>query len=340
MGVFLIFSAWNCMKNNKFKTLYLSDRDCSQIPYNWPELVNVIKHAIKSMERDECCQPIKPYVRFEDPSARIIALPARVGVGANSSAGIKWIASFPNNLSKGIPRAFSVSILNDSTTGFPLMIANSAILSIARTAAVSAVVTQKWLESCHQSHINIGLIGVGPIGKVHLEMFQVVLANRRGKIYVYDRDESALEKLQSSSNIEINICKDWREVQSNVDIFLTATTSSKGYIDEAPRKGALVLNVSLRDFSPVYRKFVDYLIVDNWSEVCREGTDIENMSKAGLSESDIVMLKDVVSKDCLDNRKKDEVVMLNPMGLAVFDVAIMKYYYEFALKSEGGKFLD
>ncbi len=74
------------------------------------------------------------------------------------------------------------------------------------------------------------------------------------------------------------------------------------------------------------------MIVDDWNEVCRENTDIENMHKQmGLQEEDTVTLTELVSDRLLSKINSDDVVMFNPMGMAVFDVAVAAYYYQLAL---------
>ena len=95
--------------------LYICERDILAIGIDWDETVSVIEHAVRCLERGDYAQPIKPYLRYRDLTNRIIAMPAFVGGDVNA-AGLKWIASFPRNIDRQIPRAHSVVVLNDADT--------------------------------------------------------------------------------------------------------------------------------------------------------------------------------------------------------------------------------
>lgn len=316
--------------------LYLNTDNIYEVGIDWNELTNVISTATRVLHKNDYSQPIKPYLRYGDPKNRIIAMPAYVG-GSTPLSGIKWIASFPDNIYRNKLRAHSVTILNEHDSGVPLCVINTALISGIRTAAVSGVIVQKYLATRKsEQHFTVGIIGFGPIGRMHLKMIGALLGDRLDKVLLYDINKVDLDQVDPAYKDKIVVCDSWKACYTAADIFITCTVSSSPYVDQAPPKGSLQLNVSLRDYKVEMVSYMDVIIVDNWEEVCRQNTDIENMHKImGLEKSDTLSISDVVCAETLDV-KEDAVVMFNPMGMAIFDIAVGGHYYREALKRNIG----
>ncbi|MBB5647628.1 2,3-diaminopropionate biosynthesis protein SbnB [Pedobacter cryoconitis] len=305
--------------------LILNEDNILDIGINWNETVNVIEHTVKSISEGDFAQPLKPYLRYGNPKNRIIAMPAFVG-GKTNMAGIKWIASFPENIKKNIPRAHSVVILNDADTGEPKGIITTALLSVIRTASVSGLIVKYFDQARDLAHIKIGISGFGPIGQYHLKMCSELLAGKIGKICLYDVRPIDPATIQC---VQAEVVDSWEEAYQDADIFITCTVSDAAYIDQQPKPGSLHINVSLRDYKPVvYQWFKDSIVVDDWIEVCREKTDIEMMHlQMGLQQEDTKSIIDLVVNRSMETYPAALPVMFNPMGMAAFDIALGSYYY-------------
>jgi N-[(2S)-2-amino-2-carboxyethyl]-L-glutamate dehydrogenase len=321
--------------------LYLNTSDIQKVGIQWQELIQVIRSSAKAMAANDFFQPIKPYLRYKDLSNRIIAMPAYVGADV-SMAGIKWIASFPGNLKRGIPRAHSVTILNEADTGIPVCALNTPLVSGIRTAAVTGAVVTSYLEATAiKKKLNIGISGFGPIGKLHLGMIASVLGDRLGSISLYDIRGIEEREIPEQFRSQTTVCKRWNDCYADSDIFITCTVSSGRYINEQPKPGSLQLNISLRDYMPEYRDWVDLMIVDNWEEVCRENTDIEAMHKLSLlNKADTISLSDLLAGNFDVPGKRGAVWMFNPMGMAAFDIAIGAFYYKKSVEQGVGVLLQ
>ena len=313
--------------------IYLSNDDLESINVIWTETIDVIEKALMAYDAGDFEQPIKPYIHPAGDRSRIIAMPAFLGEGFQV-AGLKWISSYPGNLDAGLPRSYSTTILNNADNGKPLCIVDSPILSSIRTASVSGLLLRRAIPIDVEMPLIIGMIGGGHIGEMHAKMICDVYGDKVKEIRVYDVDKEKV--LDWNLNISITRCTSWSEAISGANVIVTATTSSQSYINEPIDKGVIVLNVSLRDFCIESINSVDEIVVDSWEEVCRKGTDIEMMHKhGGLKKSDVWTLSDLVNqKSKFDFHHKS--LIFNPMGLAVFDMAITDFFYHKALRLDLG----
>ncbi len=91
---------------------------------------------------------------------RVIALAASRD-GDSPIFGVKWIASVPDNVARGLPRASAVMVLNDRKTGRPVAIMDGSWISLARTAWSAAAAAQV-LHPRHQLG-TLGVVGAGPL---------------------------------------------------------------------------------------------------------------------------------------------------------------------------------
>jgi ornithine cyclodeaminase len=315
--------------------IYLNSEHIKQIGINWLDIKNVIENAIDLLSNNDFSQPIKPYLRYKNPANRIIAMPAYIG-GRFNMSGIKWIASFPGNIAMGKARANSVTILNDAETGIPVAIINTALISGIRTSGVSCYILDALLNNTQSkmSTFNVGIIGFGPIGQLHLDMLLEIFGTRIETVLIYDLapiDPLTIQRY--NDKVKIVLTGSWEAVHNNTDIFITCTVSKERYISAPAKKGNIYLNVSLRDFADSFMQTIDQHIVDNWEEVCREHTDIELAYKHGILQKENVW---EINNSCIHDISLtlNQSIMFSPMGMAIFDIAVATHYVEQA-KSVG-----
>jgi ornithine cyclodeaminase len=157
---------------------------------------------------------------------------------------------------------------------------------------------------------------------------------------VYDLRQVHSVDIDEKYRDMVVICSSWQEVYEKSRVFMTCTVSSAPYIDIPPRKGTLQLNISLRDYKAELIKYVDMMIVDDWEEICRENTDVEQMHlKYGLQKSGVLEIYDALYGGNWDNLD-EKVVMFNPMGMAMYDIAVGRYYYDKSIELAVGLTLE
>ena len=108
--------------------------------------MEAVAQAFTLLEQKQARQPEKIVLRFGDSAecdeyGRINGLSAYIG-GPVQAMGMKWIASFPANRERNLPRASALLILNDPQTGLPLALMDATLISAMRTGAVTALGTR------------------------------------------------------------------------------------------------------------------------------------------------------------------------------------------------------
>lgn len=317
--------------------LYLNEADLQSLSLTWHDYLDTIEVAVACLREKAYVQPVKPYLRYKDRRNRIIAMPAYLG-HTFDMAGIKWIASFPGNLLQGLPRAHSVVVLNEADTGRPLAFINTPLLSILRTAAVSGLVMRQFLKTRASDRYEVGIIGWGPIGRHHYQMCRALLGPQLGQVKVFDLQRPTAQTLEEG----IVVVDSWQEAYRSADIFMTCTVADAAYIDLAPKAGSLHLNVSLRDYKAhMLSHFMGGIVVDDWDEVCRENTDIERMHlEMGLRSDQVLTLGEFLEEGRLDALPEALPILFNPMGMAIFDIAMGTAVFREALRTGLGVPLD
>ena len=188
-------------------------------------------HANKNYD-----QPPKPYLRpggreHEHTRGRFIAMQGYVGPPVNA-VGLKWIASVPANVSRMLPRASAVVILNSLETGQPYAVIDAATLSSRRTAAVAAIA----FEHFGKHGAIVSLLGCGPINHdVALALNATGIAIKEFRAFDPDMERAARFRLGLAwqLNTKISVARSLEACIRGSANVIAATTGAKGYIEPA-----------------------------------------------------------------------------------------------------------
>lgn len=299
-------------------------------------VIDLVAETYLLHAQQKTINPHSYFLQFPDNERnRIIALPAAI-TDSKPISGIKWIASYPDNIQDGLPRASAILILNDARTGYPIACIEAAQISATRTAA-SAVLVAQLLRARSESAIRIGVVGAGIIARNILEMFRLC-SREIEQVLVHDLDQESSRALtifvQRNLKLECRIAGCIDDV-FQADVVVLATTASKPYLNQQRllRPGQTVLNVSLRDLSPE-------LILSNWNIV----DDIDHCLKAGTSPhlaAEMSGSRDFIAgtvADLLLGRIKPDrgrALIFSPFGLGVLDLALGRFILEEAANNNG-----
>ncbi|MCS0636859.1 2,3-diaminopropionate biosynthesis protein SbnB [Streptomyces sp. LP05-1] len=300
------------------------------------EVIAVVEAAYRLHAAGDSVNPPSSFLRFPDrPTARIIALPASLG-GEVRVDGVKWISSFPANVSSGLPRASAVLILNDPVTGYPFACMESSIISASRTAASAASAADR-LSRGRPRPRRIGFFGAGLIAR-YIHTFLTGSGWEFDETGVYDLSERSaagfrLYLEQSGAGGGVTVHHDPEELVRYSDLVVFATVADRPHVHDASWFGhrPLVLHVSLRDLAPQVILSATN-VVDDVEHCLRAGTSL-HLTEQLTGGRDFVHGTLAGVMDGRVTVPEDRTAVFSPFGLGVLDLAVGKYVYDRVARS-------
>jgi 2,3-diaminopropionate biosynthesis protein SbnB len=306
--------------------------------------VEAIEQALTLHAKGDYVQPLKPYLRTAGKDGhiadRIIAMPAHVG-GDIPMSGIKWIGSKHDNPKKrGLERASGLIALNDPESNFPVAILEAGLISSMRTAAVTAVAARRLARSGFRQ---VACIGCGLIANAQLRTLLEQFVHIED-IHLYDVNAGAAGRLADEltsrfPNVRFHVEQSAEEAVRQGDVVVTCTVTDTPYIPyEWLRKGAFISNTSIMDVEKEVFLKADKVVVDDWDQSNREKKVINQLVLEGRFSREMLYaeLGEIVSGQKPGRESDEEIIILNPMGMAIEDIACARNVYLKALEAQAG----
>lgn len=296
--------------------------------------IEVVRQAYLTHGSGATVNPDSYFLRFpHNPGARIIALPAFLGP-ESGVAGIKWIASFPENIRKGFPRASAVLVLNDATTGYPFAMLESSVISAARTVG-SAALAAEWLNGRERRTGTLGIVGTGLIAR-YMYRFLRRAGWQIDNVRLFDATDgeadafaAAVIDYDAHQSVEVSPSKD--DLIRASDLIVLTTTAGTPHISDPGlfAHAPIVLHLSLRDLSPEVL-LASTNIVDDVEHVMKANTS-PHLVEQQVGHRRFVQgtLADVMTGAVTIDRSRTAI--FSPFGLGVLDLAVGKWVYDKAV---------
>ena len=280
-----------------------------------------------------------PWHTADGRFARSLALPGALW-GDRPVLGMKVINSSLANPDRGLPRAQGLTILFDRETALPVAMMEAAYLSALRTSAYTALSVRLLGPPAVEQ---IAVIGCGALGASHVRLLAPAFPRARFVLF----DASAERRDKFIAGLAEEGVADCRPVDSAEDavrgsgIVITTTTTTTGYIPYAwLEPGALLAHVSLDDVLPDVVRGCDLLVVDDWPLIRADdrrllgrmyrtgelvGPDGDTFGDAGATAEATEVdasLADVIAGRHPGRTAPDQIVLSNPFGMGILDVAL------------------
>ena len=264
--------------SNPAQFLYLNQQTVLQADVlDMRRAMDVITEALRLFETGQCRQPHKVVLRDGDDvtcevRGRINGLFASIG-GSIRATGMKWIASFPANRARGLPRASALIILNCPDTGLPLAVMDGTLISAMRTGAITAL-GLKYLAP--RGSRKAGMVGAGV--QAHTQVLALITAlPQLEEIALFSRSPEDAEALAEESRkrwqAPVVPARSIAEALRDADVVVPCTTSHEPFVKaEYIKAGALTVQLSHHECEFKVVSECSKIVVDNWDVVTHRGT--------------------------------------------------------------------
>jgi 2,3-diaminopropionate biosynthesis protein SbnB len=301
------------------------------------EVVDAVTRAYAAHGRGETVVPHSSFLRLPDGLNRFIALPAHLG-DAPASVGLKWIASFPGNLARGLERASGLVVLSCGLTGRPRAVLEASVVSGKRTAASAALAARLLHGSPPDA---VGLLGCGAINFETLR-FLVHVWPSIAKVVVSDVDGERAARFAARcraafAGVRPEVASDAAALLSSAPIVSIDTTAMRPHLDVLdPRVVETVLHLSLRDLTPRVILAADN-VTDDIDHVCRAETSL-HLAANEVGHRDFVSrsVPRILIGAEPGGRRHDRVTIFSPFGLGILDLAVAELVCERAAAEDVG----
>lgn len=305
------------------------------------DTVAAVAEALRQHALGEAAAALEAHMAWtaaDGTAGRSLSMPGRL-IGPPAVGGVKVINASLGNPARELPRASGLMMLFDLETGRPFAILEAAQISAIRTASVAVVAAlalQGRLTACAT------LIGSGAQAEAHLALLPSRLPGLR-RVWLFDLVSDRAQALQARwqealarRGIELAVADDLRRAVGQADLVVPLTTTTSGYIGyDWLRPGTLIVHTSLDDVLPEVVLRADLLVVDDWRLVAHDDRRLlGRMHRQGLlcgprdepptgrPRRVDAELGEVLAGRAPGRARAEDIVLVNPFGLSIEDLAV------------------
>ena len=310
--------------------LVLNRADLEGLGLTWAAIIDVLEDAFRQKAQGLVQNPPKPKVSSRE-DAFIHAMPAYLG--GSDRIGLKWVAGYEQNNSKGLPYIYGVMIMNDAETGRPVALLDGGWITEMRTPGVSGVT----MRNVPGEPRHLAIVGCGVQGRRHLEVAREVHPGLT-HVTAYDRGEAKARRLLDLAGDRVTrIAASPADALNDADLVITTITAPLDpKVDCANTDpDALLLPVDYDDAMapPGFHNAVVYCVDD----LGQYESVADDLYFFGLPKPVTDLATVVAGK--YDVPRTGRRMFLN-MGIAMDDVALSALVLDRATAVKAGRYID
>lgn len=293
-----------------------------------PDIADIVEQAQIKQDAGAVERPERPHypigrgLRGSDSHGTGLVMPAYIH-GTDYFA-TKLVSVYEENSEKGLPTLHAQLILADAHTGKPVSIMNANSITNARTGCIGGLAVRELANK----PVKLAVIGAGVQARWQTRAVDALCELERVSVYTPSDSKYDLADEFSSKGMSARATKSANSAVRDANVVMTTTTSTTPvFSTEAIQNGTLIVGIGA--FQPDMQELEpDVFDKANqvFADVPEEVAEIGDLTNASLSKDQLTPLGEVF-KDNEGRTAKDEIIVVESVGSAVFDVATATRVY-------------
>lgn len=306
--------------------------------------IPLMASTLASLSRGEVDIPLRSVMRLRGSHDAFALMPALSA--ALPTFGAKVITVFPSNHARGRDSHQGAVLLFDGSDGRLRALLDASSITAIRTAAVSAVATDRLAR---QDAATLGLLGSGVQARTHLEAH--VLVRPFAHVRVWSPTDAHADAFadwaRRSHDIEVAVCRTPRDAVEGADVVCTVTAAREPVLEGAwlePGTHVNAVGASQPDARELDSAAVarSRIVADRRESLLHESADYRVPLQEGALAADHVVaeLGEIVNGDVGGRATRREITLFKSLGLAIEDLAAAWHVLERAERDDVGVTVD
>lgn len=301
----------------------LSADDLARRACDWPSLIDAADRGLHALASGSCEAPVRTALALS--GGDLLTMPGRLD-GADRVI-VKLVTVVPDNARRGRPTIQGVAVIFDARTGEPVAVFDGAMLTLIRTAAVSAAAARRLADA--NAHV-LALLGSGAQAPWHARALASVLALEEIRIWspTEEHRERLARQLTDELGIDARAVRAADEATRGAEVVCCATTAHEAFLERDMLTEPSVCVIAIGAFRPdmaeiglsIFREAAR-VFVDDVEAVRHEGGDVIAAIERGAIRSDHVVPVGA-AKPRVDSCAGGGLAVFKSVGSAVEDAAV------------------
>jgi ornithine cyclodeaminase/alanine dehydrogenase len=291
----------------------------------------------------ECIALVRKAMEWQ--GAGLLEVPAKIGIhpprgrhinampafiGPLQTAGLKWVADFPENRKLGLATIHGLIVLNSPKTGETLCVMDGGSVTAMRTAAMTGVS----LGACASSSVRLGaIVGTGTEAVSHVMTLPKALPTLK-TLRIVGRDVEAAtrfcQEMSPTAEVELIPFPERERAVRGAEVIVTVTTAVSTRLLEpdwiSPGATVVVLDNGGKETTLLHS--LDRVIVDDRRPFSTE--EVQRRYPAGVPKID-AEIGEVLTSRLPGRRNEQERILVLNLGNAACDVVVATEIYQRAV---------